>query len=47
MITFLSILTPFAVIGGLDVLASKFGSDSRTMELHDEAKPSERHGILS
>jgi hypothetical protein len=47
MITLLSILTPFAVIGGLDALASRFGSDSRTMELRSESQPSERHGVLS
>jgi hypothetical protein len=47
MITLLSILAPFAVIGGLDVLASKFGSDSRTDELRGGMQPSERHGVLS
>jgi len=29
MITFLAIATPIAVLGALDVLAAKFGADTR------------------
>jgi hypothetical protein len=29
MITFVSIAVPFAVMGGIDALAAKFGVDSR------------------